>query len=373
MSRSTFFRGHGRRTGGRVRACRRGALLGILCLTAAAATARAQSPVGTLFQYQGRLLEAGSPANGVYDFRFQVYDSPDGGSQVGPTVTDDDVFVSTGLFMVPLDFGSVFSGQNRFLEVAVRPGAGTGAYETVSGRQHLAPAPMALVGLTAPWAGVTGKPPGFADDVDNDLLSTLTCPVNQVLKWSGIAWACGPDHDTTYQAAPSGGLQISLTGFISISNNGVTNGRIADSAVTGSKIAANAVTDFHIAAAAVGASEIADSAVGSAHIAPDAVGAADLAPDAVTASEIATAAVGTAEIADGTVARADIGGTEIALYQSISECGSTALTLGATCFTTVCSTPPLVLFYQCNGACVAAGPQQCNTTLRGYLLGTAIP
>ena len=124
--------------------------------------------------------------------------------------------------------------------------------------------------------------------------------------------------------------------------------------MTGAKIEANAITGVHIAF--------------------DAIGAFDIAPDAVGGSEIASSAVTSSEIADGSVNRADIGGTEVPLYQNISECGSTVLTLAATCFTTVCSPgPPQVFFYQCNGACTATGPQQCNTTLRGYLLGTAIP
>ena len=125
---------------------------------------------------------------------------------MGPTVTQEDWFVSTGLFTVPLNFGSAFNGQNRFLEVAVRPGSSTGSYETVSGRHTLTPSPMALVGLTAPWTGVLSKPPGFADDVDNDLLGGLVCAPNQLARWNGSTWACANDIDTntTYTASPAG-------------------------------------------------------------------------------------------------------------------------------------------------------------------------
>ena len=34
--------------------------------------------VGTAFTYQGQLLEAGSPANGSYDFQFSLYDAESG-------------------------------------------------------------------------------------------------------------------------------------------------------------------------------------------------------------------------------------------------------------------------------------------------------
>src|SRR5947209_6562796 len=38
---------------------------------------------GTLFTYQGRLNTGGSPANGLYDFRFKVYLDSYGTTQVG--------------------------------------------------------------------------------------------------------------------------------------------------------------------------------------------------------------------------------------------------------------------------------------------------
>jgi hypothetical protein len=145
----------------------------VLC-PVTARLASPQTPLGTSFTYQGRLVESGSPANGTYDFRFILYDAPAGGSQVGPVVTREDVFVSTGLFTVGVDFGAVFANQRRFLEVGVRPGASTGAYDVVSGRHELSAAPSALFGATAPWAGVTGKPAGFADDIDNDSGGDIT-------------------------------------------------------------------------------------------------------------------------------------------------------------------------------------------------------
>jgi hypothetical protein len=148
--------------------------LAATCVAWLASPALAQTPLGTSFTYQGRLVEAGSPANGTYDFRFVLYDAPAGGNQVGPVVTRDDVFVSTGLFTVGVDFGAVFGGQRRFLEVGVRPGASTGAYDVVSGRHELSAAPSALFGASTPWTGVTGKPAGFADDIDNDSGGDIT-------------------------------------------------------------------------------------------------------------------------------------------------------------------------------------------------------
>lgn len=43
-------------------------------------TTRAQTPA---FTYPGRLDEAGTPANGLYDLRLAVYDAETGGSTIG--------------------------------------------------------------------------------------------------------------------------------------------------------------------------------------------------------------------------------------------------------------------------------------------------
>jgi hypothetical protein len=128
----------------------------------------AAQPTGTAFTYQGRLTDGGNPASGSYDLRLTLFDAAAGGGTVGPVLTRDDVAVSSGLFTVSLDFGAVFTGSKRWIEVAVRPGASTGAYTPLTPRQELSPAPNATFSLTTPWAGIANKPPGFADDVDND-------------------------------------------------------------------------------------------------------------------------------------------------------------------------------------------------------------
>ena len=133
----------------------------------------ALAPVGTMFTYQGRVTEGGNPTNGTYDFQFELYDAAGGGSQVGSTVTKEDVTVTDGLFTVELDFGSdVFKGDARWLEIGVRPGSSTGAYTTLTPRQALTAAPYALYALRAPWSGLTGFPAGFADGIDDDTTYT---------------------------------------------------------------------------------------------------------------------------------------------------------------------------------------------------------
>ena len=178
--------------------------------------------LGTAFTYQGRLADGGVSANAIYDSRFTLYNDAIGGAQVGSLVTVGDLPVSDGYFTVQLDFGAgAFGSEKRWLEVAVRPGASTGAYTVLSPRQELTPAPFALYASSAgsvPWSGLTGVPAGFADGVDNDTQYSAGtglglsggqfslnaayrlpqgCSNNQVPKWNGSAWICAADNNTT--------------------------------------------------------------------------------------------------------------------------------------------------------------------------------
>jgi hypothetical protein len=314
-----------------------------------ASTAVAQTPLGTSFTYQGRLEESGSPANGTYDFRFMLFDAPLGGNQVGPIVTRDDVFVSTGLFTVGIDFGAVFVNQRRFLEIGVRPGASTGTYDVLSGRQELTAAPSALFGASAPWTGVTGKPAGFADNVDNDMLAALVCSNGQVPKSNGSTWACGTDLNPTYTAGP--GIQVTGT-VISIPSLAVTNAMMATDAVTQAKVA--------------------DNAIGTAELQNNAVTGAKIAPNAVLNSHINTGAVGADEIAANGVTRGKIDGAEVPIYTVPEACayGGGTLTTAPLCSTLRCDTTP-VLYYTCAGACTQPVPILCPNELAGYLVSAS--
>src|SRR2546423_2438624 len=120
-------------------------LLALVLLLHASAFAQA-----TTFTYQGRLTDAGAPANGSYDLEFKLFDGA--GTQVGPTVTREDVPVTDGVFTVQLDFGSVFDGSTRSLEIGVRPGASVDAFTTLAPRQPITATPEALHSTAADTA-----------------------------------------------------------------------------------------------------------------------------------------------------------------------------------------------------------------------------
>jgi hypothetical protein len=137
------------------------------------------------------------------------------------------VSVDNGYFTTSLDFGDgVFDGNERWLEIEVNG-------SLLSPLQSITPAPYAIYSQTAPWSGLSGVPPGFADgtddgmtsvtwfdilnrpsgldDGDQDSLADLgPCDNGQTPEWSDqySKWVCGDDANTTYSA----GNQIQLIG-----------------------------------------------------------------------------------------------------------------------------------------------------------------
>ncbi|GBC92490.1 hypothetical protein HRbin15_00960 [bacterium HR15] len=190
-------------------------LIGLLTAT------RAQT-----FTYQGFLREGTNPANGNYDFRFRLYSDPDGSNQVGSAIFRANVAVQNGLFTVSLDFGNVWTGEPRYLEISVRR-AGTGSYTVLSPLVAITHTPYAIFArqaqsaLQVPWSGITGMPGGFADGVDND---------------------------TTYSA----GAGLTLTGTtFSVATGRISTPMLADGVVTTPKIADGAVTSAKLSTTGV--------------------------------------------------------------------------------------------------------------------------
>jgi len=117
------------------------------------------------FTYQGVLEDGGAPATGLYDFEFRVFNAASGGGQVGTLTTAADTPVTNGLFTATIDPGAgtgVFPGGARWLNIAVRPGASTGAYTNLSPRQPITSTPYASFARGAAAAGVTGTLPSGA-------------------------------------------------------------------------------------------------------------------------------------------------------------------------------------------------------------------
>lgn len=143
------------------------------------------APLGTGFTYQGQLKKAGVPLNGTADFQFTLWDAagsgnpPTGGTQIGNVQAVNAHPVTAGLFTVALNptgqFGaSAFTGEARWLQIAVRSPAGNGSFTTLSPRQPLTAAPHTLFALNAANSTqLNGQGPSFYQNAANLIAGTL--------------------------------------------------------------------------------------------------------------------------------------------------------------------------------------------------------
>ena len=120
-----------------------------------------------LTTFQGKLNDGNQPANGVYDFRFQLFGTPTGGVAHTLPIALEDVPVVNGIFTVQLDLGAnnlvypgglsgepfpfsqtvnshLAAGEDGFFDIGVRPGSATGDYTFLMPRQPLTAVPLAM-------------------------------------------------------------------------------------------------------------------------------------------------------------------------------------------------------------------------------------
>lgn len=125
----------------------------ILFAIALSAALCAQSVLAqtTAFTYQGKLTDSGMP-QGTYQMSFALYDDLAGGNQVGVTITNPSVAVTQGVFTVPLDFGPVFDGADRYLEIAVKRNPGE-PFTVLTPRQPVTSTPHSVQSLNSSLFG----------------------------------------------------------------------------------------------------------------------------------------------------------------------------------------------------------------------------
>jgi hypothetical protein len=133
---------------------------------------------GTAFTYQGLLEVAGAPAQS-YDFQAELFDAPCSvapctGATLGATPSVPGVVLQSGRFTLPLDFGAVFTGAERYLELRVKR-SGEAAYTTLLPRQRLAATPYSQ---HAERAAVADTVP--AGSVATDRLASAAVTVDKI-------------------------------------------------------------------------------------------------------------------------------------------------------------------------------------------------
>lgn len=185
----------------------------------------------TAFNYQGKLTDGASAANGTYQMTFKLYDAVSGGAQVGSTITNNSVTVENGVFIVPLDFGApaFSSSADRFLEIAVKKPA-EGSFTTLSPRQPLTSAPYSLRTLSAASAdSLSAACTGCVTDAQIDSVSGSKV-TGTVASAASAASATNATNATNATSATTAG---NVTGTVAVGNGG-----------TGATSAANARTNL---------------------------------------------------------------------------------------------------------------------------------
>jgi len=162
--------------------------------------------VGTTFTYQGELQQLGAPANGAFDFQFNLYDVSTDGDPITNAIQVDDSIVAVGVFTVELDFGSAaFDGNQLWLEIAVRDGLSDGDFSTLTPRQLITAAPFAVRALEG-------------------TIEQIVCSDGEIIIYNGSTaeWNCGdlvasvPDGSITVQQIDTTSVQSRVTGTCSV-------------------------------------------------------------------------------------------------------------------------------------------------------------
>lgn len=99
--------------------------------------------ISSAIPIQGSLRNSQGAVNGPCDLRFSLFPTAQGGERVGALLTQT-LAVSDGLFNTSADFGNVWDGNPRWLQIEVRCPANSGNFLTLSPRQAIQATPYAL-------------------------------------------------------------------------------------------------------------------------------------------------------------------------------------------------------------------------------------
>ncbi|MEQ8822729.1 MAG: hypothetical protein RLY93_21030 [Sumerlaeia bacterium] len=126
----------------------------------------AAAQIGTEFTYQGYLEDGGTPVETAVDLRFTLKDATD--ATIGSPITVNNETYPGGLVNEDLDFGDVFHGDPRFLQVEVADPSG-GPFVALTPDTEVQPVPYAMYATEAGMLTSEGT-------VITDLPTTITVP-----------------------------------------------------------------------------------------------------------------------------------------------------------------------------------------------------
>ncbi len=201
-------------------------LLTLILTSLLLATANAAN-VGTAFTYQGELLDNGAPANGTYDFSFDFFTAPTGGT--GHLLPPEflGVQVSKGLFIIEnLDFGDIYQNDDQYwIEVYVRVPqfGGGGAWTTLGPRQKLNVTPYASKSNFANSAASASS--AAVATTANDL--NVSGAAGDVLTYNGANWGAGVSlHVNSNQGTSVGTTQVPPSNGLKVGGDSVFSGDV---------------------------------------------------------------------------------------------------------------------------------------------------
>ena len=186
------------------------------------------------FTYQGRLQDGGTNANGSYDFQFTLWDAASGGTQQPQpnpvTVTRTSVAVANGTFTVQLDFGSSgFPGSDRFLEIRVRPGGGSG-FTILEPRQPITATPYAVRSASAASADTATTATSAASATNSSQLGGVAAGNYVQTNDSRLSDfrppTSGSSNYLQNTTSPQASSNFNISGNGTIGGNLIINGRV---------------------------------------------------------------------------------------------------------------------------------------------------
>ena len=190
----------------------------------------------TTFTHHGRMTDGSDPSpTGQYDLQFNLYDEASGTNSPlsAIPVVLEDVQVISGMFSVSLDFGNLFNGADRYLEIGVRPASSTGAFTLLTPRQQIMSSPHAIRSLAA----VVADPATNAQNLGGNPFDDFVLITDPRLTDARVPTAGSNNYIQNRSSAQSGAN-------FNISGSGTAANLTANSTLSGSIV--NATTQFNI-------------------------------------------------------------------------------------------------------------------------------
>ncbi len=157
------------------------------------------------FNYQGELLDDGSPANGYYDIKLSLFN--DDNVQLGSDLEFISVFVDNGLFFItPVDFGDqfYFMDESLWIQVSVKKSGDNDEYNILTPRQKIETVPFAVKSDFS-FMAQNAIEADFAENaiiaekaITATSLEIAFASEGDVLRFNGSDWVPGPEIFNSY-------------------------------------------------------------------------------------------------------------------------------------------------------------------------------